>query len=79
MVAKSNQNKCPPENKHFLTELNTAYAKKIKVQHIGAVRNESKSEEKNNLAALHGRKQNNTTFQTQNLQCERKTRTQFMW
>ena len=46
MVAKGNQNKCPPENKHFLTELNLAYAIKIKVQHIGAVRNASQSEEK---------------------------------
>ena len=46
MVATGNQNKCPPENKHFLRELNSAYAMKIKVQHIGAVRNASQSEKK---------------------------------
>ena len=47
MLATGNQNKCPPENKHFfLTELKSANAMKITVHHTGAVRNASKSEEK---------------------------------
>ena len=47
MVATGNQNKYPPENKHFfLTELNSDKAMKSKVHHTGAVRNASQSEEK---------------------------------
>ena len=51
MVAKGNQNKCPPKNQHIsLTELKKANAMKIEVHHAGAVRNESHSEEELELS-----------------------------
>ena len=46
-VAKGNQNKCPPENQHFiLTGLKSSKAVKIKVYHSGEVRNASQPEDK---------------------------------